>query len=365
MNEPRRLRVFICHASEDNSTAGEINEKLKKYSWIDPWLDEDDLFPGQNVDLKIEEALKEADVVLICLSTKSVKKEGYVQREVNRALYYAEQRPKTTIYLIPLLLEECTPPFSLQDRFWIQYQNPSEGSFKKIMESVKIRASELGVDMGLTPMDGTKEPEIIDEPPARPPRTAFRSVVKMFLGIMLPFFACGIVAVMAVSRKYFDGIWAANKGEIIYTFIVFCALLVLSFVLFIDGLGKLTASTVKGIGQLTMAVPGITKRDVWIKRFASVRDGLKNREIFSKQVEIVRSSVTTLQNKENWFDPDFKERLKAALWSLFVPGLGLYLRGQRFACYWSFDRYHDRIYRGYRSRDSIALDHDRALQCIG
>lgn len=328
MTELRKLRVFLCHASEDNPIAGEINEKLKGYSWIDPWIDEEDLLPGHNVDAKIEQALREADVVLICLSTKSVNKEGYVQREVKRALFYAEEKPETTIYLIPLLLDECVPPFSLKDRLWIRYQYSSDESYKKIMESLEFRASELGIDMVSVGADTGEKPQKDDKLQASPKRTGFRSIVKMFLGIMLPFFACGIITVAAVSRKYFEGVWVANKGEVLFTFIAFCALLVLSFILFVDGLGKLTSSTVKGLGQFTAGIPAITQKEAWQKRFEIVRDGIRNKEVFQRQVESVRESIKTLRAKENWIDPEFKERLKAALWSLFVPGLGLYYRGR-------------------------------------
>ena len=54
--------------------------------WIDPWLDEEKLYPGQDWDLEIEKAVEAADAVIVFLSNNSVTKEGYVQRELRFVL---------------------------------------------------------------------------------------------------------------------------------------------------------------------------------------------------------------------------------------------------------------------------------------
>lgn len=324
MTQVRKLRVFLCHASEDNLIVDTINELLKQQDWIDTWIDDEDLLPGQEFELVIEEAIRSADVVLICLSTKSVKKEGYVQREVKLAIDYAKEKPDDTIYLVPLLLDDCIPPTSLKR--WKPARYSSGEDYEKLLESLKIKASNLPADQDSAPMGG--KPGGWGKTPIRTKRIGFRSVVKMFLGIMLPFFACVIIATVAGSQKYFDGVWANRKEEIIFTVVAFCGLLFLSFYLFIDGLWKLTSSTVKGIGQLNM-VPAATTIDIWLNRMKALWNGMYDKDVFTRQIEKVRESAKTLQVKENWIDPEFKERLMAALWSLFVPGLGLFRRGRK------------------------------------
>ncbi|MFZ5910497.1 MAG: TIR domain-containing protein [Chloroflexota bacterium] len=44
----RKLRVFLCHASHDKPAVRELYQRLKAEGWIDPWLDEENLFPGWN-----------------------------------------------------------------------------------------------------------------------------------------------------------------------------------------------------------------------------------------------------------------------------------------------------------------------------
>lgn len=61
--------------------------------------------PGQNWDLEIGKAASKSDVVIVCLSAKSVSKEGYVQKEIRLALDMADQKPDETIFIIPARLE--------------------------------------------------------------------------------------------------------------------------------------------------------------------------------------------------------------------------------------------------------------------
>ena len=76
MNEPRKLRVFLCHASQDKPIVRELYQRLRAEDWIDPWLDKEKLLPGQDWELEIEKSVETADVVIVCLSKKSVVKDN-------------------------------------------------------------------------------------------------------------------------------------------------------------------------------------------------------------------------------------------------------------------------------------------------
>jgi hypothetical protein len=82
----RNLNVFLCHAKEDKPTVRELYRQLTAEGWMDVWLDEENLFPGQEWDMEIEKAVEAADVVVVCLSSHSVDKEGYVQKELRFVL---------------------------------------------------------------------------------------------------------------------------------------------------------------------------------------------------------------------------------------------------------------------------------------
>jgi uncharacterized protein YfeS len=56
---------------------------------MDPWLDEERLLPGQDWNLEIEKAVEASDAVIVCVSSTSVAKAGYVQKELRRVLNIA------------------------------------------------------------------------------------------------------------------------------------------------------------------------------------------------------------------------------------------------------------------------------------
>lgn len=110
--------VFICHASEDKPAARHLHMRLKADGFR-PWLDELDLLPGQDWQLEIPRAVRRADAVLVCLSTRSISKTGYVQLEVKIALDAADERPEGAVYVIPARLEECQVPERLSKWQWV------------------------------------------------------------------------------------------------------------------------------------------------------------------------------------------------------------------------------------------------------
>ncbi|MCL4271092.1 MAG: SUMF1/EgtB/PvdO family nonheme iron enzyme [Anaerolineales bacterium] len=142
----RPLRVFLCHSSADKPAVRELYQKLRAEPWIDPWLDEEELFPGMDWNLEIEKAIEATDVILVCLSNNSVTKEGYVQREIRIALDYADYKPEGTLFIIPVRLEECTPPKRLARWQYADYfEGQRERGVQRLLVSLERRAESLGL----------------------------------------------------------------------------------------------------------------------------------------------------------------------------------------------------------------------------
>lgn len=136
----RPLKIFLCHGSEDKPAVRELYQKLHSLG-ANPWLDEEKLLPGQNWHREITKAVREADIVVICLSKRSVNKSGYVQREIKFALDVADEKPEGTIFLIPVKLEECHIPDRLRNIQWVNLLE-KEG-YQKLVQSLQLRANEL------------------------------------------------------------------------------------------------------------------------------------------------------------------------------------------------------------------------------
>ncbi len=138
----RALTIFLCHSSSDKPAVRELYRRLRTEN-ISPWLDEENLLPGQDWDREIAKAVRVTDIVIVCLSRSSVTKAGYVQREIKYALDVADEQPEGTIFLIPLKLEECNIPERLRRWHWVNYFE--ESGYQRLMRSLRSRAETLGI----------------------------------------------------------------------------------------------------------------------------------------------------------------------------------------------------------------------------
>ena len=138
----RALHIFLCHASEDKPEVRRLYRSLKDDNFS-PWLDEEELLPGQDWKLEILKAIKNSNIIIVCLSCKSVKKAGFVQKELKYALEIADMQPEGALYIIPVKLEDCEVPMSLRHLQWV---NIFEGTgYKKMIRALRRRAEDLGL----------------------------------------------------------------------------------------------------------------------------------------------------------------------------------------------------------------------------
>lgn len=154
----RKLRVFLCHASQDKPVVRELYQHLLAEGWIDPWLDEEKLLPGYDWDLEIEKAVENADAVIVCLSNNSVTKEGYVQRELKFVLEIALEKPEGTIFIIPIRLDNCQVPRRIRSWQYVDFfpHEQKEIFYQKLCESMRQRATSIGI----LDFDHSSDPEM-------------------------------------------------------------------------------------------------------------------------------------------------------------------------------------------------------------
>lgn len=145
--QQRPLKVFLCHASGDKPAVRALYQRLIR-DGVDAWLDREKLLPGQDWQLEIPKAVRESDVVIVCLSNKSITKEGYVQKEIKFALDIATEKPEGVIFLIPARLEDCNVPLQLASWQWVDLFE-SDG-YERLMRSLRLRADKLGMRVGDT-----------------------------------------------------------------------------------------------------------------------------------------------------------------------------------------------------------------------
>ena len=86
--EKRPLKVFLSHAHSDAEAVRAIYDRLTA-DRVDTWLDKEKLLPGQDWELGIRKAVREADLVIVCLS-KQFNQAGYRQKEVRLGSRYSD-----------------------------------------------------------------------------------------------------------------------------------------------------------------------------------------------------------------------------------------------------------------------------------
>ena len=112
--------LFLSYAREDQRTVTEISNRLYQDGFL-TWLDRKDLRPGDLWKTRIKRGMDSADYVLLFLSKTSATKTGYVQAEMKYAFEQYKLRPDEQRYIIPILLEDFTPPDRFEDFTWLRW----------------------------------------------------------------------------------------------------------------------------------------------------------------------------------------------------------------------------------------------------
>ncbi len=107
------LKVFLCHSHTDRDAVHALYTRLKK-DHIQPWLDRENLLPGQNWAYEIRNAILRSDVVIVCLSEEFDKQNGFRHQELKIALKKTRVLPREDIFIIPVRFEKCSMPDSIR-----------------------------------------------------------------------------------------------------------------------------------------------------------------------------------------------------------------------------------------------------------
>jgi serine/threonine protein kinase len=128
-------RIFLVHASQDKPAVRNLHSHLIAAGHA-PWLDEENIFPGQDWDFEIRKALSQVDCVIVCLSKSATNKIGYIQKEIKRVLDIADEYPDGEIFVLPVRLEDCEVPPQLRKWQYVDIFSPN--GFQRILASLRL-----------------------------------------------------------------------------------------------------------------------------------------------------------------------------------------------------------------------------------
>jgi hypothetical protein len=140
-DKPKRpLRAFLCHSSTDKELVRKLYDRLCA-NGIDAWIDEEKLLVGQRWEVEIGRAVRNSDVVIVCLSQNAIDKSGFIQKEILMALDVAEEKPEDMVFVIPYRLEPCEIPNRLRHLHCAPFSE--EEGYERLMKSLEICAHNL------------------------------------------------------------------------------------------------------------------------------------------------------------------------------------------------------------------------------
>ena len=146
------VRVFISYAREDRTMAQRLYNDLKQ-AGVKPWLDVEDLRPGQRWKDMINQAIRNSSYIITLLSSHSISKRGFVQKELKKALDMVEELPPEDVLLIPVRLDACEPQNELlRELHWVDLFPSYEDGLARILGVLTTASPNLTKSKEETPL---------------------------------------------------------------------------------------------------------------------------------------------------------------------------------------------------------------------
>ena len=123
----QQANYFFSYSRKNSDFVKKLATDLKK-AGENVWLDQLDIAPGNPWDDSIQNALNEAEGLIVILSDDSVKSKN-VMDEVS----YAISRGKR---IVPLVIENCPIPFRLARLQYIDFMKDYDSSFANLLKSL-------------------------------------------------------------------------------------------------------------------------------------------------------------------------------------------------------------------------------------
>jgi hypothetical protein len=117
-------KIFISHDHSDKPFVHRLSRDLERFGYP-VWIDEAEIKYGESLITKIHDAIKDADVIIVVISSTSVKSK-WVAQEVELALNL--QMGRNDISIIPILIDSVSPPLFLKSRLYADFRSTGNRS---------------------------------------------------------------------------------------------------------------------------------------------------------------------------------------------------------------------------------------------
>lgn len=142
INNP--VNIFFSYSKSDHERVKPYYERLKNIGFK-PWMDSENILPGQNWELSIEEAMRQAHFVILFISKSMAEKRGFIRREIKQAIKYKDEKLDKDIYLVPVCLEECDIPNEIRSQQCAHLYE--KDGFDRLVQAIRYGCKERGIEI--------------------------------------------------------------------------------------------------------------------------------------------------------------------------------------------------------------------------
>lgn len=139
------MRLFLSYSRMDELAAGRLYSELSA-AGLSVWFDKESLLAGQRWETEIRKAIRNSDLVLVLLSTQTVSRRGYFQKELRLALDILDEIPSGDLYLVPVRLDDCEVPHDVSSVQCVDLFPDWRGGIQKLLKSLRYQAKKLQDD---------------------------------------------------------------------------------------------------------------------------------------------------------------------------------------------------------------------------
>jgi len=133
------MKVFISYSAKDKKFVEKLSKNLED-SKIEVKHAERALKSVDPILSYVKNVINEYDFIIVVVSKESIKSQ-WVNHEIASVLINEKSHEETI--LIPVLIESCQVPFSLNDRLYADFRESYEIGFNSLIESLKRNKQEI------------------------------------------------------------------------------------------------------------------------------------------------------------------------------------------------------------------------------
>jgi hypothetical protein len=134
-----KLFISYAHNEEDTKAALRLFRELKRFG-LEPWIDSESIPAGGEWEIEINQAIRQCNYFIAVLSSNSVDRVGYIQKELREAISKLDEYPPGSIFIIPVRINTCYPRHpKLTTLQWVDMFPDWEMGLEKIKASIEIK----------------------------------------------------------------------------------------------------------------------------------------------------------------------------------------------------------------------------------